>query len=188
MDSAVNLSNSEPQMARKRMNKTQRALVYALIALLDKREFSKISVNELCEEALVSRSSFYVHFQDKYDLLRFSLAELQKKLSVELPGRPPREQIARLVENVENNARVLTHLAADSNAELHAILHETVCTDMQRLIARQGTRFGPAIPADVLSVYYAGGISSLLFWWIGTRFAVPKEEMAEYIYQIFEKI
>lgn len=56
-----------------RVSKTYRALTTATLMLLNKRNSQKITVNALCEEALISRSTFYTHFTDKYDLLRYYL-------------------------------------------------------------------------------------------------------------------
>lgn len=44
-------------------------LMYTLTELLHKKFFQKITVNELCESAHVSRSAFYANFKDKYHLL-----------------------------------------------------------------------------------------------------------------------
>lgn len=42
----------------------------ALIKLLDKHEFSDITVSEICREAGVNRSTFYAHYDNTYDLLQ----------------------------------------------------------------------------------------------------------------------
>lgn len=49
--------------------KTQHKIYTALIALLKKRAFDDITVRDLCQAAQVSRSGFYLHFVDKYDLV-----------------------------------------------------------------------------------------------------------------------
>lgn len=46
-------------------------LIYTLTDLLHKKPFQKISVNELCETAGVSRSTFYANF-DSFLLYRRS--------------------------------------------------------------------------------------------------------------------
>jgi AcrR family transcriptional regulator len=42
----------------------------ALLALLEKKEFSYITVKEICEEAGVNRSTFYLHYENTSDLLK----------------------------------------------------------------------------------------------------------------------
>lgn len=40
-------------------------------SLIQTSSFKKITVKELCEEANISRRSFYYHFSDKYDLMKW---------------------------------------------------------------------------------------------------------------------
>lgn len=48
---------------------TARRMEKALIVLLDKKSFSFISIKEVCHEANVNRSTFYLHYRNTYDLL-----------------------------------------------------------------------------------------------------------------------
>lgn len=56
-------------MTDKRIIKTQRDIKQNFLTLLQTTPFQKVTVNQICTAALVSRSTFYEHFQDKYDLL-----------------------------------------------------------------------------------------------------------------------
>lgn len=49
--------------------KTLRDIRQAFFQLLESDGFRKITIGKICEVALVSRSTFYSHYQDKYDLL-----------------------------------------------------------------------------------------------------------------------
>ena len=42
----------------------------ALIALLEKKDFSYITVKEICDRAGVNRSTFYLHYENTSDLLK----------------------------------------------------------------------------------------------------------------------
>jgi len=64
-----------------RVVKTRRALCAALFTLLRRKYFTKITVRDICEEALVSRTVFYAHFSDKYDLLEHALQPLHENLA-----------------------------------------------------------------------------------------------------------
>ena len=51
-----------------RAKATQARITAAFLRLLETREISKISIQELCRMADVNRSTFYAHYQDIYDL------------------------------------------------------------------------------------------------------------------------
>jgi AcrR family transcriptional regulator len=53
----------------RRVRKSQEAIETALVQLLAKKNFETITVREVTEQANVNRSTFYLHYQDKYDLL-----------------------------------------------------------------------------------------------------------------------
>lgn len=55
-------------MEDRRIQKTKRSLKDALLRLLSKKPFEKITVTELCENANTSRITFYTYYSDKYDL------------------------------------------------------------------------------------------------------------------------
>lgn len=50
---------------------TKRALAESIKALMRERPFSKISVEDICARADVSRRNFYRYFPDKYELLNW---------------------------------------------------------------------------------------------------------------------
>ena len=50
-----------------RIIKTRKALYTAFTMLLGEKSFEDITVNELCENAMVRRATCYKHFADKYD-------------------------------------------------------------------------------------------------------------------------
>lgn len=46
----------------------------ALLSLLEKKPFEYITIREICEEAGVNRSTFYLHYENVCDLLKETLA------------------------------------------------------------------------------------------------------------------
>ena len=51
-----------------RIVKTKKAIINAFLALRAKRPLEKITVKELCEMAMVNKSTFYSHYGDIYEL------------------------------------------------------------------------------------------------------------------------
>lgn len=58
-----------------RVRRTQKWLREALIALVEERGFDALTVGEIAERAMVSRTAFYRHYQDKYDLVEKIFAD-----------------------------------------------------------------------------------------------------------------
>lgn len=64
-----------------RVRRTCSLLSMALVNLMQTRSFEKISVMHICERAMVHRATFYLHFSDKYDLLRYILSEYADQIT-----------------------------------------------------------------------------------------------------------
>ena len=51
-----------------RIEKTKRSIYDAFVSLREKKPLEKLTVKELCEEADINKSTFYVYYRDVYDL------------------------------------------------------------------------------------------------------------------------
>ena len=55
--------SDNPQFRR-----TDKAIIQALISLLKRKPFEKITVQDILDETPVTRATFYAHFRDKYEI------------------------------------------------------------------------------------------------------------------------
>lgn len=51
-----------------RITKTKKAIINSFLSLRAKKPLEKISVKELCETAMINKSTFYSHYADIYEL------------------------------------------------------------------------------------------------------------------------
>ncbi|MCD8130947.1 MAG: TetR/AcrR family transcriptional regulator [Lachnospiraceae bacterium] len=51
-----------------RIKKTKESITNAFLELRSRRPLEKITVKELCEKAMINKSTFYSHYTDVYDL------------------------------------------------------------------------------------------------------------------------
>lgn len=54
-----------------RVQKTRKSIEDAFLNLLKENSFENITIKDICEHAMISRSTFYSHYKDKYDLLEY---------------------------------------------------------------------------------------------------------------------
>jgi AcrR family transcriptional regulator len=64
----------------RRVQRTQRLLREALVALIREKGFEALSVQEIIDRANVGRATFYAHFDNKEDLLASGFDELRASL------------------------------------------------------------------------------------------------------------
>ena len=65
----------------RRVKKTKKAITNALITLLQTKELHAITVKELTEIADIHRATFYVHYEDIYDLYQQTEDQVMESLS-----------------------------------------------------------------------------------------------------------
>ncbi|HSM94594.1 MAG TPA: TetR/AcrR family transcriptional regulator, partial [Rhizomicrobium sp.] len=66
----------------RRTERTRQALRMAFVNLVLSRGYTEISVEDITDEANVGRSTFYMHYKSKIDLLKQSMARPSSVLSI----------------------------------------------------------------------------------------------------------
>jgi len=162
----------------RRVARTQRALIQALVDLALKRRYERITIQQILDRADVGRSTFYTHFRSKDDLLLRSfqgmLGQFDHALDAEegSSGRvaPVRELFAhigsfRAFHQAMVRARMIDRVH-QAGADLLARTIE------RRLQARPGK-----VPAAVAAPALAGALFALLRWWLETDTRYTPEDM-----------
>ena len=54
-----------------RILKTKRAIKNAFFDLVNEKTFEKVAISDIADKAMINRATFYLHYQDKYDLLNY---------------------------------------------------------------------------------------------------------------------
>ena len=156
-----------------RLQKTYLALQSAFTQLLEEKRFDELTVNELCDRAMIRRSTFYKHFMDKYDYFAFYIREMVSTLQHHLPADvavwdvntyilyKSREMHhflhlhKRMVCNIKNSSlfpMLLSILLDQITGDIRVIL-QRICP-----VSPEGSRKQEAIAA-----FYAGGVLNCYF-------------------------
>lgn len=105
---------------------TTRAIMDALVDLLKKKPFSKITVKDIVTECGINRNTFYYHFEDIYDLLDKTFQYEMKKANIQsITLDNWQEKVDELLIKVQKYKTVGLH-----------IFHSVDTKDMVRYIRR----------------------------------------------------
>lgn len=177
----MSVSLTPPRDLRQR--KTRSALVKALLELLEEQPFRSLSVVDICQKAMVHRTTFYAHFEDRESLLQYTLSTLTQEFF------PTPAEDADLLEAflrsgkaalsfIQSHQRLYTvGLREEVGTVEHALettFSDLVCARLQHSPLRQSLpNMDPAIGAH----FFAGGLVSVVHWWVEQDFPVPAEEI-----------
>lgn len=164
-----------------KVQQTRRLIAASFMELMKSISFKKVSVNDICENALISRSTFYHHFEDKYQLLRYCMEGEAKRWLTVARDKTVEDAVACALDSILENKNFYHHIISDdSNTEEIGILHSIfVRFFTDRLLEKERAGFVLPGPASILGAFYAGGIVSANNHWILRDFNIPKEEMVE---------
>ena len=181
-----------------RIQKTHTALINAFLQLLQTKRFENITINELCELAMVRRATFYKHFADKYEFFTFFVQWIQREfrnriVSQEQDGNgvSPYIDIIRFALDFLDENETLVHSVMESNAFplLLDLISEQIILDVkERLQADQNNGKELLLSPELMAFSYTGALLNILRWWIGHKDQMSKEEIIAQIQKIFDKL
>lgn len=176
-----------------RVKRTYKLLSEALKKLMKQKPFDKISVTDICDEAMVHRTTFYTHFTDKFELLQYCMNELESPFDGEVVPEYSDDGYRQYYLNVADS--ILAHL--EKNADFYRILikknkEESILNHMQRDLCsriedklreceKNGARLLASAP--ILANLYAGGCMSVVLWWLENDMPCSTAELSSCLEQ-----
>lgn len=158
-----------------RVQRTKKALITTFSDLLETKSFDNITIQDLCEKANVRRSTFYRHFNDKYDLLNHivgTLIEYFRTLHLpEIDPKDPRQFFNKFMKDIllfisDNKAMVKSVISINIYSEVYQILYNQIYAVVKQQIEfdKQIGQF--YIDEFIYGEFLAGGILSVILNWI----------------------
>ena len=186
---SLNTSLQDEHKIDLRIRRTHKLLWEALMALLNERDFDDISVTDICERAMIHRTTFYKHYQDKNDLLLRGMREMHDALVASLDQPDALDEDApyrfvRIFRHVEEHRHFYElMLCGNGIASFQTLLRNYLAELSEARLLRhlKGEGKTPSsIPLPIIAQFCSGAILSLTSWWLENNMPCTSEEMARY--------
>jgi AcrR family transcriptional regulator len=190
----------------RRVRKTRRALREAMENLIAEKGYDQVTIEELTERADIGRTTFYLHYSAKQDLLLEQFDELLGQLVGQLseiplsswspqgkvfpagdhPGSPismifehaaANEDLYRIVLQGEGVDQALERLQTMMTNAVNAYLHHKLGDKSEKIILE--------IPVDLFGNYFAGALLGVIKWWLEADQPNTPHEMEDIFFQMF---
>ncbi|MCM3871633.1 MAG: TetR/AcrR family transcriptional regulator [Pyrinomonadaceae bacterium] len=173
-----------------RVRRTRDRLGDALVELMQEKPFDAIKVQDVLDRAGVGRSTFYVHYRDKDDLLMSDADEFFELISTALSVQGDKsDRVAPVQEFFEHVGEMSWFLTAlTKSGKLYENL-ELARGHFARGIERRLAELprGKEIPASdrpAVAFAHAGALLSLLTWWIDRGMRESPEQMDQLYHRL----
>jgi AcrR family transcriptional regulator len=179
-----------------RVRRTYKFLWDALTSLMRDKDFDSISVTDICERAMVHRTTFYKHYEDKNGLLFHGIQDelstlfTSVDLAVEVPVIDADEHTIRLIAVFEHvrirEAFFRLMLCGDGFSNFSNLLRKALA---ERLLLRfQDEGVEVAMPMNLHTQLQAAGIVTAITWWLENGCPYSPTEMSNYIKEHFTQL
>ncbi len=202
LDVFPHLSNPNKQDRKldRRVIRTRRLLREAFFALILEKGYEAVTVEEITQRADLGRTTFYLHYRDKEDLLMVSISELIDDLIEQMSHLPlrdwrldsahPSTAISLPFQHVANNARLYRIIVRgegtfSATRRLREIIVQASSEMIRVLLEKEGLRLHPQVPMEVFMNYLAGSWLGLVTWWLENAMPYPPEQMALMFQKMF---
>jgi AcrR family transcriptional regulator len=155
-----------------RTRRTCQQLGQALLSLIGEKPIEAITVQEVLDRARVGRSTFYVHYRDKNDLLFSQLEMFLDLMSTRLSAQKEQSRrvaaVEEIFEHIGGQNRMYRALAESGHLN---DFYDLAQVAFARGIARRLRESGGAARLSraeltVRATALAGSLLALLRWWI----------------------
>jgi AcrR family transcriptional regulator len=179
------------EQADLRVRRTHKLLWEALMAELSERAFEEITVTDICERAMVHRTTFYKHYEDKYALLEQGMRQMYDALVAAEEHAPPSTfsvddpppYFLRLFEHVAQHQHFYTlMLCGEGISRFQKLVKEYLAEVVEaKMHARTPANQHLAAPPAMQAHFFAGAVLSLLAWWLEQDMPLSPRMMAQYL-------
>jgi len=171
----------------RRITRTRGVLQHALTSLILKKGYEAITIQDICDEANVSRSTFYAHYTSKDDLKRRGFEHLRNELvdrqreALATPGDIKDRSLGFSLTMFEHardhidlyRALVGTRGGTVSLGQIRQILSDLVRNEFATI----GKNSADSIPRELIVQYVVGAYMAVLTWWLDGGAKMPPKRI-----------
>lgn len=173
----------------RRFQKSQQAMLEALIELMAEKTYDAISIKDIVEKANVGRSTFYDHYQAKDDLLKSGFDRLLEEAlgHIEFAGEGHEisADFSPFFQHAAKHYHLFKALMWETESRVITINEHEIFSNklLQKMTLLYPDKNSFNVPLEVICISFSGNLFTLLKWWLENKMPIPPERMDE-IFQL----
>ena len=154
---------------------------------MENHSFEEIKIIDICNQAMINRSTFYDHYNDKYELLIDYINNekkmLEDKLDENVEFSNTKEyyiSLIKLLLNHVDNLKDTYHeiLMHNQNSIIMDIFMDTITKDVEKRI---NNNINDDLQSKIITKFYVGAVVNVCMEWLKNTNSFTKEELLNHI-------
>lgn len=165
-----------------KIDKSKILLKNALTELMTEKAFQDIKLNELCEKAMVHKTTFYNHFEDKYDLLNYIINEIDQEIKSKL------DKNNTLTDYYMSLAKEYIKIIKDKPSLFKSVINSTsdnlglyIFFDKYTNDIEKEIKDSSPIPCNYVAKFYVNAVLSVINEWFNNGMVEDCDTIIKYI-------
>jgi AcrR family transcriptional regulator len=159
----------------RRVQKTRLALMSAFVELLLTRGYEVLTAAQISRHANVGRSTFYLHYANKEELLAESLKNHSTRLAACVGGNVTPQQLVPLLDHYREQRSANRAFFGDP---IRSLWVRSLAGLIESRLNAQVDGRRPALPRPLVGLMIAEMQIALITHWLAHRFALKSEVIA----------
>ena len=174
-------------MVQKRKTSTKEDIKEALIQLLSEERFDTISISKLCKRAGINRGTFYLHYQDKYQMVDSLKSDILSQLYsfFEEEGEYSKRFMIAKFYVLRANERLINALTRSHYIDFREAIREYITTiilsDKQKAATQRFLEENFHIPQKYALEIFLSSVEGIISLWIAGGAQEEPEELTDII-------
>lgn len=162
-----------------RVKRTHKLLYNALLDLMEKQSFGNITVKQICDLAMVHRTTFYTHFQDKFDLLSRAMQQIAEEefKGIVDASFSPSDNFQELFSLAMKHKKLFSILLDEERDSLRNLLRREMGRGLKEYLAKHNSIEENSIDMQIKIEAYIGAVLGVVTWWIESKMPIDHEEL-----------
>jgi AcrR family transcriptional regulator len=181
----------------RRILRTKEAINKAFLKLFTEKEFDRITINDIADEANVNRGTIYLHYADKYDLFNKSVEDLLNKMILSCTfSKSTQKKITDPFEATEALKAFFVYieesflffssmLSYQKTSVFRDFMLQIIMATIQKQMDMQGINQG--MDKELMTQFSASAFVGTVEWWIRNEMPHSPQFMAEQLFSLFAR-
>ncbi len=172
-----------------RVQRTYALLMNALMELMKEKDFDNLSVSDICDKAGVHRATFYKHFNDKLEFIRYCFENQLSSIEIDGLIKDPTPENLRagiifcvdeIFKFIDKNIIILETICSE---KYYMSLGSTFFTALNNFCFDKFayTIHAPGYRVEILSNFYSSALIGVIKWYVMGKGEYPKEDIYEFL-------